>query len=307
MKNVHCMTYRSGSKEEMLPNFSPDFPYIASRNEIDRYMGGFVPWHWHKEVELFYMESGVLEYYTPKGTVVFPAGTGGLVNSNILHMTRPKEGVKDTTQFLHIFDTSFIGGRQGSRIEQKYIAPLLLAPQAEIIALFPDFPEQARLLKILRDSFELSDKDFAYEVKLRAALSDIWCGLFTLAAPLLKAKTGYDKANDKIKLMMVYIHEHYTEKISVSDIASAGFISVRECFRVFQNCLHVTPAEYLKTYRLQNACQLLAGTSEPVTFIGQACGLGSSSYFGKVFREFTGYTPLEYRRKWQDCDINWQS
>ena len=164
-----------------------------------------------------------------------------------------------------------------------------------------------RLLKILRDSFELSDKDFAYEVKLRAALSDIWCGLFTLAAPLLKAKTGYDKANDKIKLMMVYIHEHYTEKISVSDIASAGFISVRECFRVFQNCLHVTPAEYLKTYRLQNACQLLAGTPEPVTFIGQACGLGSSSYFGKVFREFTGYTPLEYRRKWQDCDINWQS
>ena len=307
MKNVHCMTYRSGNKEEMLPNFSPDFPYIASRNEIDRYMGGFVPWHWHKEVELFYMESGVLEYYTPKGTVVFPAGTGGLVNSNILHMTRPKEGVKDTTQFLHIFDTSFIGGRQGSRIEQKYIAPLLLAPQAEIIALFPDFPEQARLLKILRDSFELSDQDFAYEVKLRAALSDIWCGLFTLAAPLLKAKTGYDKANDKIKLMMVYIHEHYTEKISVSDIASAGFISVRECFRVFQNCLHVTPAEYLKTYRLQNACQLLAGTPEPVTVIGQACGLGSSSYFGKVFREFTGYTPLEYRRKWQDCDINWQS
>ena len=126
MKNVHCMTYRSGSKEEMLPNFSPDFPYIASRNENDRYMGGFVPWHWHKEVELFYMESGVFEYYTPKGTVVFPAGTGGLVNSNILHMTRPKEGVKDTTQFLHIFDTSFIGGRQGSRIEQKYIAPFSL-------------------------------------------------------------------------------------------------------------------------------------------------------------------------------------
>lgn len=71
MKVVHSIEFHSGSKEEKLPGFSDDFPYIASRAELDR----LVPWHWHKAIELFYMESGELEYYTPKGKMVFPAGS----------------------------------------------------------------------------------------------------------------------------------------------------------------------------------------------------------------------------------------
>lgn len=58
-----------GSREESLPGFSSDFPYIASRAELDKYPGQFVPWHWHQAVELFFIESGSLEYYTPVGTV----------------------------------------------------------------------------------------------------------------------------------------------------------------------------------------------------------------------------------------------
>ena len=101
---------------------------------------------------------------------------------------------------------------------------------------------------------------------------------------------------------MVYIHEHYPEKITVPEIAAAAFLSERECFRLFRDCLHMTPVEYIKSYRLQIACQMLAGGREPVTAISHACGLGSSSYFGKVFREYAQCTPTQYREKWQDCD-----
>jgi len=103
--------------------------------------------------------------------------------------------------------------------------------------------------------------------------------------------------------MMVYVHEHYADKISIAEIAAAAYSSERECFRVFHDCLHMTPVEYIKTYRLQTACHMLANSREAITYISHACGLGSSSYFGKVFREYTGCTPLEYRRKWQENDI----
>ena len=105
---------------------------------------------------------------------------------------------------------------------------------------------------------------------------------------------------------MIYIHEHYAEKISIAQLAAATFSSERECFRLFHNCLHMTPVEYIKSYRLQMACQMLARGREPVTSIAQACGLGSRSYFGKVFREQTGCTPSEYRQKWQDHDSRGQ-
>ncbi len=65
MKNIHSIAFYTGSKEELLPDFEEDFPYIASRAELDKYIGRFVPWHWYKTVELFYMESGCLEYNTP--------------------------------------------------------------------------------------------------------------------------------------------------------------------------------------------------------------------------------------------------
>ncbi|MEG1778306.1 MAG: AraC family transcriptional regulator, partial [Angelakisella sp.] len=108
MEIVHGVTFRSESKEELLPNFEAAFPYICSCAELDTFTDCFAPWHWHKEVELFYIQRGVLEYCTPKGKTIFPTGSGGLVNTNILHTTKPQDGVRNTTQLEHIFDTSLI-------------------------------------------------------------------------------------------------------------------------------------------------------------------------------------------------------
>lgn len=289
-----------------MPGLTPDFPYIASHVELDKFIGRQAPWHWHKEVELFYIKEGVLEYYTPKGKMVFPAGSGGLINSNVLHMTKTQERAENTTQILHIFDASFISGRQGSLIEQKYVLPLVTAQQVEVIGLYPENTEQVPLLQLLSQSFEYSKMDYAYEIKLRTALSEIWCGLLEISKPLWSMKGSYNKTSDKIKLMLIYIHEHYTEKITITEIAAAAYISQRECFRAFHDSLHMTPVEYLKSYRLQKACHLLAESSESITYICNSCGLGSSSYFGKTFRECIGCTPMEYRSKWQDSDMKRQ-
>lgn len=306
MKNISNIQFHTGTKEELLPNYTAEFPYIASRCCLDQYIERYVPWHWHKSVELFYMKSGTVEYSTPKGKTLFPAGYGGLVNSHVLHMTRPMSPTEENIQLNHIFDPDFLAGQQGGRIEQKYITPFVTAPQLEIITLSPDDPEQAGILADIRDTFELSEQDFGYEIRLRAALADIWLRIFKLAQPLLVEHASYDKANDKIKSMMVYIHEHYAEKLPISEIAAAAYLSERECYRAFQHCLHMTPVEYIKTYRLQMACQMLAGTRDSVTSIGHACGLGSSSYFGKVFHEHIGCTPVEYRRTWQNNSIKGQ-
>ena len=239
MRITRSFEFHIGSKEEKLSYFAPNFPYIASRAELDYYNDSFVPWHWHKAVELFYMESGELKYYTPNRIMVFPAGSGGMINSNVLHMTKIQTHNEKNIQLLHIFEPDLIAGKCGSLIEQKYITPIITASQLEIIALYPDNPAQAAILHLIQQTFQLSENEFGYELNIRESLSQIWIQLLKLCSPTLQEKSNSaNKTTDKIKRMMIYIHEHYAEKISISKLAATAFLSERECYRVFHNYLH---------------------------------------------------------------------
>ena len=217
-KIIRSLEFHSGTREEKLPGYSPGFPYIASRAELDFYRDRTVPWHWHRAVELFYMESGSLTYHTPDGAWHFPAGSGEI----------------------------WLG-----------LLELFLPSAAE------PYPRDISVEGTSMDSI----------------------------AP--------DRAEaDSVKTMMIYIHEHFSEKISVAQLPACAYLSERDCYRVFQECLHMTPVEYMKNYRLQTARRMLAEEDASVTDVGHACGFGSVSYFARLFRESEGCTPSEYRRRW---------
>lgn len=298
VQDITELRFHTGSKEELLPDFAPEFPYIASRVAMDRYPGRTAPWHWHGAVELSYTQQGCMKYHTPGGVCLLPAGSAVLVNANVLHMTTAQP---NTVQLLHIFEPSLLGAPE-SRIGARYLTPLAAANQIEMLPLTPDDPAQSAVLEQIKGAFSLPPDSFGYEIRLRNALSEIWLALLAQAAPLLNQHPRRGMPSGKVKEMMAYIHEHFGEKLAVSDIAAEAFLSERECFRAFRECLRTTPAEYLKSYRLQQACRLLQENRASVTEIGQLCGLGSSSYFGKTFRESMGCTPSEYRQKWQDLN-----
>ena len=304
MKKIQSIVITEESNEECLPDFWMDFPYIASCAELDKYDGATAPWHWHPAVELFYMESGTLEYTTPNGTWIFPAGSGGLINSNVLHMSKVVPSNEETIQLLHIFETDFLSGGQGNRIDTKYMHPLTSANEIEIIPLFPENKEQARLLRKIRVIFDLNENEWAYEFNLRQQLIEVWLELYEMSRSIISKECMKKSTDDKVKEMMEYIHTHYYEKINVEQIASSVNVSKRVCFRLFQDNIHMTPLEYMTSYRLRKACARLTETTETITQIAYNCGLGRSSYFGKMFREHFGCTPAQYRKNWHDCDKN---
>ena len=303
MKHLQNIDIAADSREEILPDFSPDFPYLASCVELSRQRYPGAPWHWHRTVELFYVESGAVEYMIPEGSFLFPAGSGGFLNANVLHSSRVVSDSQPAVEILHLFDPSFLAGERGSRIERKYILPLTSAGP-RLLPLRPEDPAQARILELLRSSFTLSDGDWGYELRLRQALGDIWLGLFDLARPAMEEGNAAAPSDALIKALLVYIHENYARNLSVDELAAAVHISRRACFRAFRENLRMTPLEYLRQYRLNSAKALLENTRLPITEIAYECGLGSSSYFGKTFREAFGCTPGDYRRNWHDHDRN---
>lgn len=304
MQNIQQIKLIQETREEQLPGFSLDFPYIATCAQLDKYADPFVPWHWHKAVELFYMEEGRLEYETPGGTIVFAQGSGGLVNSNVLHKTRILDHPNITTQKLHIFDPAFLSGQSGGRIEQTYFLPLLADPRFEILPLLPNVPEHSEILHLIREAFLLNEHEAGYEISLHGALLDIWLKLFLLYRRQETVPYRRSRNIDAAKRMMLYIRQHLADTITVKELADAAFLSQRECYRIFRDCLHTTPVNYIIACRLQEAGRLLTASDLSVTEIAYACGFGSGSYFSRVFTREKGCTPNEYRTNWQDKTNN---
>ena len=296
MRTITTVEMNPDSREEYLPGYTPQFPHIASHIDGRLYQSDVAPWHWHESVELFYVRRGSILYRTPHAEHVVHAGCGGMVNSNILHTTKILDPSLDMA--LHLFSPSLVAGVAGGTVEQRYIRPLTADAGHELILLTPDDPAQTETLRRIDESLRLDEAAFGHEMRLQAMLTDIWLRLVEQVCPPEHA-VPRNAADEKIKRMMVYIHTHYAERITAPQIAAAGYCSERECYRTFQTCLHTTPTEYLRTVRLQSACKLLMETDTPVTEIAQACGLGSSSYFGRLLRQEIGLSPSAYRAKWQ--------
>ena len=289
-----------GSQQERLPGFSPQFPHICSHVLLPDGPAGSCIWHWHKSMELFYVEQGAIIYHTPGGQRLFRAGSGGMVNSNVLHRTQSLEN--GTTLRLHLFEPELLAGIPGGTVQQRYLAPLVEQPGLELLPLSPEVPQQAAALALLCQSLALDETAFGYELRLQAMLSELWLAFLQQLPPLEPAAPERSSASNKVKQMILFMTAHAAEKLSVADIAAAAFCSKRECYRCFGTCLHTTPSDYLRNIRLQMAGRLLVQTKLAVTDIAQQCGLGSSSYFGAQFRQHFGCSPTAYRKKWQDLD-----
>lgn len=300
MRDIQSIQLFKDSNEEKLPGFSPDFPYIASKAILNRYTEQVVPWHWHRNVELFYIESGTLEYITPSGTWRFPAGSGGFLNSNILHSSKVISFECETVQLLHLFEPELLSGIE--QIDEKYIRPLTTAFNVEMIPLSPEIPVQAAILKKIRAAFDLDESAWGYEFMLRQQLTDIWIALLDIVPSLMKSTPCKNDADARLKAIMRYIHTHYSENITVDQLAKEARVSKRSCYRLFRENLRQSPLEYMTEYRLKKAYQQLTQTDIPLTQIAYNCGLGSSSYFGKLFKARYHYTPVQFRKDWHNSD-----
>lgn len=92
-----------------------------------------------------------------------------------------------------------------------------------------------------------------------------------------------------------YIHSHFTEDMSMQDVARAMNYSEAYFCKLFKQCFKVNFSTYLNEYRVERAKDMLAAGSGSIRDISLACGYTDSTYFSRVFRRITGLTPSEYR------------
>lgn len=94
-----------------------------------------------------------------------------------------------------------------------------------------------------------------------------------------------------------YVLTHFSESITVGDLAKRANLSVSQLQREFQRLFGMSPTDYLLRVRLMMARRQLEHTTALVGGIALDCGFYDQSHFTRAFRTATGLTPLEYRKR----------
>ena len=83
---------------------------------------------------------------------------------------------------------------------------------------------------------------------------------------------------------------------SISKIAEICMISESGLRRQFKETYGVSPNEYKMKIKIEKAKFLFESTELSVTQVSLRLNFYDTAYFSKIFKKYTGYTPLHYRQ-----------
>jgi len=93
-----------------------------------------------------------------------------------------------------------------------------------------------------------------------------------------------------------FIENHFSEKITIKQLADISFMSKRHFARVFYDNYKITPSSYITNVRMLHSKQLLKNTLQPIGEIAWQCGYLDPNFFIRKFKKINGITPGEYRK-----------
>jgi AraC-like DNA-binding protein len=92
------------------------------------------------------------------------------------------------------------------------------------------------------------------------------------------------------------IQIHLFSNLSVNELAKLAGFSISSFKREFQNIYNDTPANYLRTKKMEKAVDLLKQSDYSVSEICFQIGFNDASHFTKTFKKHTTLSPMGFRK-----------
>jgi AraC-like DNA-binding protein len=99
-----------------------------------------------------------------------------------------------------------------------------------------------------------------------------------------------------IEKIMEWIEKNYTKEFHLKSLSDELHLSQHYVAHLFHNSTGTNITEYVIARRIRQACWLLKNSSLSISEVCHHIGLTNVSYFCKKFKEYTGRTPLKYRK-----------
>ena len=151
------------------------------------------------------------------------------------------------------------------------------------------------LYKTVKDMMEHNTYGLSNDLR-RNGLLGIFLSIIAQTASV-QAKSETDKANIYVSKAVDFIRTNYCNPIKVTDVADYVCINRSYLYTLFQNHIKMSPQQFLTTFRIAKAVELLQMTELPIESIAISCGYSDPLVFTKAFRQTKGMSPSKYRKE----------
>lgn len=250
------------------------------------------PVHWHDELEIIYIRKGTLHVWIGGQGYTGSAGSIFWVNPRELHLMGSDD--LSVAYYTLLFPLEFISFQTMDELDSDLLMPLR-SGQLQLAHEIHADELTGQLCHLLDQivSINRGRSSMHCQIKTRLFLLEI-LDLLVEHDCLIEPVLHGNQLNMQRELL-AYIHEHYTEKLSLDELASRFYLSPKYISRYFKEHFHITFVNYVNYLRLTHAKSLLETTELQVIEIALCCGFPNVNYFIRMFKEKYGCTPLKYR------------
>lgn len=109
--------------------------------------------------------------------------------------------------------------------------------------------------------------------------------------------------NPLIRQVLDYMNAHYTEDITVIQLAKRFSMSEKNFIRYFHFNTGISPKKYLIEQRMKYAGELLSDKEYSITEIARIVGYSDPYSFSKAFHKYYGESPSIYRKSLMETPL----
>mgnify|MGYP000413192079 FL=1 len=283
------------ARRELEKHGTETFPMTVNHDDLWSFEGKNVPIHWHNDLEINLIREGEAVFQVYQKSYRVRTGEGFLLNRNVPHSCSSpgNEHVRYSTILVR---PDFLYGDFGSDVERKCFQPFLQNSAIPCIYL-TGFDENGKeILQKLNQVEEAFDrKRFCYELKIKGLLCEAFAMiLYGHRQELTKFVPANLQELERLEKMLNYLNMHFTEVISLQDLADQVHLSREVCCRLFKKMTGKTITGYLEEYRVNKSFSLVQSGQYSMTQITEMVGFSNPSRFASAFRKRFGCNPGEY-------------
>ena len=248
--------------------------------------------HFHRVYEIYYFVENEVIYFIDEKPYPIKPGTVVVVPPDVTHSTFLVNEY-DRKRYLIYLSENFIEDLL------KDDRDLLKKLSAKPFSVSPNEKQVEKLFENLLNEYQKKDTNIAMQkMKLFEILVALGRNLDNVNENESILELS-DVKSETINLIVKYINDHYSEKITLEMLSKKFFLNPSYISRIFKRKLNITFSLFLKNVRINKVLEFLKVSDYSITEIARRTGFDSSTSLCRMFKQSIGMSPLKYRNMYK--------